>query len=437
MLTIILASALIIALAALVLILLGKNKSGLSAEAARLAEEERRHAFELQREISEVQRRQYEEASQRLLDEARRQYEQQISELNHRLEQQASDLQRLASIQFENLSNKALQRQADKLSEENLSGLTSLLSPLRENLGDFQRAVNDSYVKENASREALSRQIDSLIKANAEIGSETRRLSEALRGNARFQGKWGETILQNLLETAGFINGIHYKAQVTELDGKPLTDDEKNPLRPDLIFFIPDGARIVIDAKTSMTAYLRYCDAEDEKTEKEQLSDHILSIRKHIDKLGKTRYHKHIKGALEHTLMFMPNDGAYIAALRADSKISEYAQSKNVVIVSPAHLLSILSLVSQLWRIDNQNKNADKIANLGGLLYDKIASFISEFDSIAKNIENAQKAYQHSRQLLTDGTQSVIARANRLKSLGAKTSRSLPQDYSENDGTIL
>ncbi|MBD5175855.1 MAG: DNA recombination protein RmuC [Bacteroidales bacterium] len=419
--TIILAIALIISLAVIAGLALTRSRS--KADDADSVTANLQRALDSYKELAEAHRRQYEEAAERLLARTRADYESRILNLEQRLERQGKELQRTSALEFENLANRALDRQAERLADENREGINEILAPLRQNIGDFRKAVNDSYIKENSSREALSRQIDSLVSANDRIGKETRRLSDALRGNTRFQGRWGETILSGMLDAAGFVKDIHYVLQPSVVDGRRLSDDEGNLQRPDLLFLLPDDARVVIDAKTSLTAYLRYCDAVTPEEESAALKEHIASVKSHIDKLGRSQYHKYIRGAMEHTLMFMPNDAAYIAALRADATLTDYAMKRNVVIISPAHLLSILNLISQLYRIDRQNRNAEEIARLGGLLYDRIATFLTEFDTITDRLESAAKAVAKSRRTLSEGNQSVLSRANRLKDLGAKTTK--------------
>ncbi len=350
-------------------------------------------------------------------------YESRIQVLEERLRQQSADLQQSSALRFENIAGKTLSEQTERLNRQNQRDLNLILSPLKENLSDFRKAVNDSYMKENSSREALSRQIDSLIAANSAISSEARKLSNALRGNIRMQGEWGETILNRLLETAGFIRGVHYLIQPMEIDGKRLEDDEKKRQRPDMVFLLPDNVRLVVDSKTSMTAYLKYCDAANEDEEENSLRSHVASVRRHIDTLARAQYHKYIPGAIEHTLMFMPNDGAYMAAIRHDHDLTEYALRNNIVIVSPAHLLSVISMIGRLWRIENQNKNAEEIARLGGLIYDKIATFFNDFESLEKYISNLESAYDKTLRHLKSGPTSIAARAAKLRDLGAKTTK--------------
>lgn len=233
------------------------------------------------------------------------------------------------------------------------------------------------------------------------------------------------------------MNDVHYVTQATKADGATIKNENGDKLRPDMIFFLPDSRKIVIDSKTSMTAYLKYCEAESKAEEDSALRSHLDSVKKHISELDRTQYHKNIKGALEHTLMFIPNDGAFIAALRADMHLPEFALRHNVVVVSPTHLLSIISLVSQLWRVDKQNKNAEEIARLGGNLYDKMAAFLTDFESLGKQIDNTRNAFDKSRNHLSGSSTSIASRAQRLSDLGAKISRSIPKSYFATDAKPL
>ena len=306
----------------------------------------------------------YEESTRLLLEETRRQYERQISmleqrlasreaEIEQRLERRSADLRRQSALEFSDLADEALRRESENLQNANRNDIDEILSPLRERIEEFRRAVSDSYIKENAQRTALSRQIETLVRANTEIGNEARRLSNALRGDTRLQGRWGETVLQRLLEQGGMIAGVHFSTQTASLDGKDLkSDDDGRGFRPDTIILLPGGHKIVVDAKTSMTDYLEYCDTTDPKEADACLRRHAASVRKHIKELADKQYHKLIDGALEHSLMFMPNDASYLAAIRADSALCEYALRNNVAIVAPAHMLSVVQLIAQLWRVE-------------------------------------------------------------------------------------
>lgn len=425
MLTILLASISLTAIIAVGVLtnLLLKSRSRSDIERA---EDEARTRAQMQK-IFEAQAVQYESSAFRVLEETRRNYEQQIRLLEERLERQTIDIQRQSSLEFSSLARKVLDAQMEQMRMANSNDLGAILNPLREKLSDFQKAVNDSYVQENSQREALSQRIESLARSSSEIGIETRRLSNALRGNASLQGKWGEIVLQELLEKAGLVENVHFFAQTSDNDGETLKGDEGKRQRPDIILNLPGKHKVIIDSKTSMTAYFKYSEAENEAEAAAEIKKHALATRRHIDELASKQYHKNIAGALEHTLMFIPNDAAYLAAIRGDGKLPDYALSKNVAIVSPAHLLSIVQLISQLWRIENQNRNAENIAKLGGQLYDKIVMFVAEFESIEKHIDSAKSAYDKCLKHLTQGRGNMLSRTEKLREMGAKTTRQLPE----------
>lgn len=418
---------LILGLAAVAMLVVRRTSSASSSSSSSAAAQE-----------AEEARRRYEESTRALLDETRRQYELQIARLEQRLEAQraeseqrlerrSAEMRRQAAMEFAALAQETLQRETSNLQRGNRSDIDTILSPLRQRLADFQQTVSDTYVKENASREALSRQIETLARANAEIGNEARRLSNALRGDTRYQGRWGETVLQQLLERAGLLPGVHFEAQVTSIGGRDMRSDEGRDLRPDMVILLPGGHKIVVDAKTSLTDFLAYAEAPTEEQAADCLKRHVASVKKHIKELADKQYHRLIPGALEHSLMFMPNDASFLAALRGDATLGEYALRQNVVIVSPAHLLSVVQLVSQIWRVENQNRNAEAIAEAGGKLYDKVAAFLEDFSKINRNIQAAGRAYESSLKQLTGGSQSISARAERLRSMGAKVTRRIPE----------
>ncbi len=391
----------------------GNQSSGaVSEEAARIAAAQAKH---------------YEEATSRLIEETRRQYERQIAILEQRLERQAEEVRQRSATEFSDLAAKALDAQSATLRRTNRNEIDAVLAPLRDRLADFQKAVRESYVDENARREALSEKIEYLTKMSSEVGEEARRLSNALRGNAALQGKWGETVLEQLLEKAGLQPGVHFSLQQAKEDGKGYTTEEGTGLRPDVVLLLPGKHKVIIDSKASVSAYLSYSEAETEMEAKIHLKRHALSVRKHIDELAAKQYHKNVPGALEQTLMFMPNDAAYLAALRADSALPDYAMSKNVAIVSPAHLMSVVQLVMQLWRVENQNRNAENIAKSAGQLYDKIVTFISDFESIEAHVVKAHEAYEKCLGQLAGGRGNVLGRVEKLREMGAKTSKRIPE----------
>lgn len=375
---------------------------------------------------AELRVRAYEESTERLLDNTRRQYERQIELLQERLEHQGEELKKMSALEFSQLAEKILDDKTKNLTEKNKNELDHIINPLKENIEEFKKAVRDSYMKENSSREALSAQINTLAKANNEVSRETRKLSDALKGNIAIQGKWGEMVLEKILESAGLIRNIHFISQSSSIEGSAIKDEDNRLQRPDVILLLPGDHKIVVDSKTSLSSYLRALEASDTGIEEKELKQHSLSTRLHIDELARKQYHKNIQGAVEHTLMFIPNDAAYIAALKSEPELGDYALKKNVVIVSPAHILSVVQMISQMWRIENQNKNAEAIAKLGGNLYDKIVAFMSEFENIDKYLKASSKAYDKCLNHLSAGSTSILNRSERLRKMGAKTTKRLP-----------
>lgn len=339
---------------------------------------------------------------------------------------QAEQLRLQSQAQFESLSSQLLKTQSDCLREENSRQLDSMLSPLRQRLEEFTRSVNDCYVKDNAERKSLSDQILRLMDLNQTIGQEAKNLTQALKGDSKVQGDWGEMVLETLLESAGLEKGINFFTQVgSDASGHALTDAEGRRQRPDVVVKLPDGHSIIVDSKVSLTAYSRYIEATSDEEKLIQGKAHLRSVRKHIDELGDKQYHKQIADAAEHMLMFMPVEGAYFAAMQLDQNLWKYAFDRHVVIVSPTHIFSVMQILAQLWRQDKQNRNAEQIARLGGLLYDRFASFVGELEDIERNLESLHKSYDRAYKTLTGGSQSLLRRAERLREMGAKTSRNV------------
>lgn len=353
-----------------------------------------------------------------------------IEERSHMMEQRAEEQRRVAAMEFRTVARQAMQESSTMLRSENTRELGELISPLREQLGSFHRAVNESYVNENASRKSLADQIERLMKLNMTIGEEARNLTSALKGNTKLQGDWGEMILKTLLESAGMQEGVNFFTQVTaDASGRTLRDEESGRgLRPDVVISLPDNHKIIVDSKVSLTAYADYNEAKDEAALETCGRRHLLSVRKHIAELADKAYQKVVAGAAEHVLMFIPNEGAFMLAYALDPDIWRYAYERKVVITSPTHLFSVMQIVSQLWRQENQSRNAAEIARQGGALYDKFVGFMATFQTIETNLARTQKACDEARKSLSGSNQSLAAKAERLRSLGAKTTKSLSEE---------
>lgn len=325
---------------------------------------------------------------------------------------------------FKLMAAESLETNARALQQSNCERLDALLTPLRIRLEDFNREIEKTNTDSEVSRRSLAEQIDRLTRLNLTIGEDARNLASALRGNNRVQGQWGETILESLLEKAGLKKGDNYETQVTRnASGTALRDEEGHALRPDMIIHLPNERDIVVDSKTSLSAYLDFCEAESDTDSKEAIKRHLTSIKRHIDELASRNYPKSIPGAAELTLMFIPNDGALTAALNADNTLTSYAFDHKVVLVSPTLLMGMIMLIGQLWRKEAQDRNAAEIARLGGLLYDTAKDFMSDLQGVEKSLHAAQKSYESALARLTSGSRSFLARAERLRDLGAKTTK--------------
>ena len=394
-------------------------------------------AVEMKKEQSddtliESQRKQMTESVNRQIDLLTRQHARQMEMLTAKYEQQNEALRQEMMLQFNVLASDVLKRNSESLKEANSEQIDALLRPLKENIESFKKTISEGYVKETSSRKLLEVQIERLVKLNETIGEEARNLTSALKGNSKVQGDWGEMILETLLENAGLERGINFETQLTrDSGGNVLKNDEGKLLRPDVLIKLPDNHSIIVDSKVSLTAFVDYCNAEDENVRIVAGKKHLQSVYAHIDELYAKMYQNNLKGAADYVMMFIPNESAYIAAVQLDINLWKYAYERGVIIVSPTHLFSVMSIVSQLWRQDKQNRNAMLIAERGGKLYDKWVLFMESFEKVGKSIDDAMTSYNKSFNQLRTGKGNVLRQAEDMKNLGAKASKSLPERLSD------
>ena len=382
--------------------------------------------------LIESQRKQMTESVNRQIDLLTRQHARQIEMLTAKYEQQNEALRQEMMLQFNVLASDVLKRNSESLKEANSEQIDALLRPLKENIESFKKTISEGYVKESSSRKLLEVQIERLVKLNETIGEEARNLTSALKGNSKVQGDWGEMILETLLENAGLERGINFETQLTrDSGGNVLKNDEGKMLRPDVLIKLPDNHSIIVDSKVSLTAFVDYCNAEDENVRIVAGKKHLQSVYAHIDELYAKMYQNNLKGAADYVMMFIPNESAYIAAVQLDINLWKYAYERGVIIVSPTHLFSVMSIVSQLWRQDKQNRNAMMIAERGGKLYDKLVLFMDSFEKVGKSIDDAMTSYNKSFNQLRTGKGNVLRQAEDMKALGAKASKSLPEKLSD------
>lgn len=303
------------------------------------------------------------------------------------------------------------------------------LSPLREDLKRFGEQVDKTYQEEARERFNLKDSIEKLILRSQEISQETTSLTHALCGDSKVQGDWGELILDSILEKSGLICDQHYTKQKKLCDetGSVITTEE-NPggLKPDVIVRYPNRGAVVIDSKVSLTAYTRYVAAKTDDDRKVALRDHIKSLREHIKELSGKKYEEYTVGSGNFVILFIPNEPAYTLALKEEPTLWEEAYQKNVVLINGTNLIAVLRMAQDMWQRDSQQRNVLQIVDEAGKLYDKFATFSETFLKIKSKLKDAQKAFDEAKGQLHDGRGDILGRFEKLKALGAKTTKALP-----------
>lgn len=330
---------------------------------------------------------------------------------------QTEELKHTMQIEFENTANRLFSEKKREFSETNQTALNQLLTPLKENLEHFSRKVESVYGDETKQRSELKEQVRQLVEMNRQISEEANNLTRALKGESKTQGNWGEVILERMLEQSGMTRDREYSIQnsVSNEDGKRLI--------PDIILHFPDERHVIVDSKVSLSAYNNSISSADEQQRQIALKENLLSVRRHIDELSKKDYSQVIEGSLDFTIMFMPIEGAYIAALQEDPQIWQYAYVRKIILISPTNLFAVLKLIDDLWSRDRQWKNAQEISRRGGLLLDKFVGFCQNMDKINDQLTRAQSAYREAYGQLDN----LKKQALKLQELGIKSKKVLPQ----------
>ncbi len=332
---------------------------------------------------------------------------------------------------FENLSNRIFEEKSEKFRRQSQEGLTQLLDPLKEKLGEFQKKVDDSFGDQAKEQRSLKDQIRNIVDVNARMTLQAETLANALKGESKVQGNWGEYILEKILEDSGLRQGEDYILQATDLN--LIHPETGSRQRPDVIVNLPENKHIIIDSKLSLTHYERLFSEQDEGLRTGHLQSFLNSVRERVKELEKARYQDTDKlGAPDVVLMFMPIEGAYALAVQQDPSLHEFAWNKRVVIVCPTTLFATLKTVASLWRLVRQNRNANEIARQSGALYDKIAGLLEDMGKFRSQIDGLDKIYENAMKKLT-GHGSIIGRIEKIRKLGAETSRSLPKQFFDSD----
>ena len=349
------------------------------------------------------------------LELERKQHGEKLTLLNESKEQ--------LTVAFKNIANEIFDDKSKKLVDNNKESLATVLSPLQDKIRQFEKRVEDTYDKESQQRFSLAREIKQLQQMNTQISEDAVNLTNALKGDNKAQGNWGEMILETLLENSGLVKGREYEVQVS------LQSTEGGKFQPDVVVHLPESRDIIIDSKVSLKAWDAYCSTDDVDEKAGFLKQHVQSVRSHVKGLSGKDY-QNLAGisTLDYVFLFMPIDAAYSVAIQSDPGLSQYAFEKNIVFVSPTMLLTTLKLAQNLWRLDQQNRNAVEIAEKAGALYDKFVNFVGDLEDVGARIDSSKKSYENAHKKLRSGTGNLIRRVEDLKTLGAKTSKKLERE---------
>jgi len=333
--------------------------------------------------------------------------------------------------QFEVLSGRILEAQSEKFVKSNHTNLQTVLAPLKEHLQVFQKKVEDTHLQDVRDRSVLEEQIKSLAAANGHLIAEANNLARALKGSSKSQGNWGEIMLERILESAGLREGHEF---IREGSGMSLQDESGKVQRPDVVLNLPDDKHIVIDSKVSLVAYERFVNFEIEEERDRAIKEHIESIERHVTQLAGKHYAKNkTLNAPDFVLMFMPVESALSCAYLAKPELFQVAWAKGIIIASPTTLIATAQTVASIWRMENQNQNALKIADQGAKLYDKFAGFVDDMEQTRKSLDTLEKNFNSAMNKLSEGKGNLISAAQKLKSLGVSTRKKIKAKHTETD----
>lgn len=349
------------------------------------------------------------------LELERKQFEDKMALLNESKEQ--------LTVAFKNIANEIFEDKSKKFTANNKESLATVLNPLQSKIQQFEKRVEETYDKESKERFSLANEIKNLQELNSKISEDAVNLTNALKGDNKTQGSWGEFVLESVLEKSGLVKGREYEVQVS------LKDEEGSKSQPDVVVHLPESRDIIIDSKVSLKAWDAFCSVEDEDTRPDLLKQHIQSVRQHVKSLSGKDYQK-LSGinSLDYVFLFMPIEAAYSVAIQNDQELTHYAFEKNIIFVGPTTLLTTLKTVQNLWRLAQQNKNANEIAERAGALYDKFVNFVEDLEEIGQKIDGSKKSFDKAHNKLFSGRGNLIKRVESLKELGAKTSKKHKSD---------
>lgn len=398
---------------------------------ATLRYEQLKEQFEQQRKSLENQIQQLLSDKEKLLSDkqsllvnlSRREAEfENLLQKNAEQKQEVEQLQEKFTKEFENLANKILEEKSSKFTEQNKENIKNILTPLQEKIQVFEKKVEESQKENIGIHASLKEQLLHLQNQNLKITQEAENLTKALKGDSKMQGNWGELVLERVLEKSGLEKDREYFVQQSRVN------EEGNRLMPDVVIHLPDNKKMIIDSKVSLTAYERYVNEDDPALKNTYLKEHITSLKRHIDQLSEKNYHDLYRmESPDFILLFIPIEPAFAIAVNHENNLYNKAFEKNIVIVTPSTLLATLRTIDSMWTNQKQQENAYEIARLAGSLYDKFEGFVSDLIKIGKKMDEAKMEYSGAMNKLVDGRGNVITTIEKLKKMGAKTQKSLPE----------
>jgi DNA recombination protein RmuC len=425
-------------LTALVLLVTGLNRA--SRQSTRIAELQTR----LEQERSDNDRLVTESGVLRTDLSATQQQYRQVKEEEARLDARSSEALRSAQekiellqsardqmkVEFSSLANRIFEEKTERMTQTNKTSLDHTLAPLKTQLQEFRKKVEDVYDKETRDRVSLRHELEQLKKLNEQMSEDAVNLTRALKGDKKTQGNWGEVVLERVLEQSGLRKGVEYETQVN------LQAEDGGRRLPDVIIRLPEGKDVVVDSKVSLVDYEQYINADDDDERQAFLQRHVTAISNHISGLSLKEYEK-LEGirSLDFVLMFIPIESAFIAAFDADPEMFKKAYDKQVIVVSPTTLLATLRTIQTIWRYEQQNRNAEKIAAQAGGIFDQFTLVVESLDEVGRNLDKARDSFDQTHKRLRTGRGNLVRRVQQLQDLGARTKKKLPASVIDIDDT--
>lgn len=326
------------------------------------------------------------------------------------------EVERTMREQFKALAGDVLGEQSRRFKEENRESMDLILKPFKDNIVEFRSRVESIFTHQNEQSGVLKNELQRLMELNVQITTETTNLTNALRGNSKVQGDWGEVILETILDNSNLIRGVHYQTQLN------VKDEAGSNLRPDVVLYLPNNKQIVIDSKVSLTAYVNYVSAQTEAERRVAMAAHIASVRQHVKELSAKKYQQLMQSP-DFVVMFVPNEPAFLDALKEDHTIWSDAYDKKVVVSSPTNLFALLKLVDDLWRRDDQTKNQENIIKFGVTLYEQLVAFTAALEGVGAGLEQARAKYDEAYKRLCHGNNNIVRVGEKLRRLGLPTAK--------------